>query len=177
MSKVKRKAPRKKTTRIYHGTGAKDYWIVPYADARSRIELHRTEGEVRRGKPGISIDCMNAHCIRNHRRSFPHPVFMAAVTKTAAYIVDKMQGRIPVHAIRYGHNDRYGVGVHDEKGGREYLLKFGKAEFTLKLSPPRERRPTGARTWTKGNGSHKRPTIPAGAFGRAIAAGLIRKAA
>jgi hypothetical protein len=163
-------------TRIYYAPKKGSFWTVPYSEGKRTIELRRTEKEVREGKPGISIGCMNTLCILHHKKKFPHPVYLAAVTKSVAYVVDKIKDGVPVHAVRYVHNDRYGVNAHDKKGGREWLINSGAADFVLRLKP-RKKQGRGGTLFQKANhqGRERVPTIPYGALGRAVEAGLIRK--
>lgn len=151
---------------------------LPVRPGQHTIELDRIEADVLHAKAGKSLACMNAVCIQREAATgkFPHPVYGVVFDTTMAYIIDKITpGRQWKSAVRYRHNDRNGVKIHDQVGPRK-IIELGKAVKTVVLTPPltgptRAGRP--GQNGTSRSGTTTRLMIPTGTRRRAKEAGLL----
>lgn len=149
---------------------------------RHTIELDRIEADVLHAKAGRSLSCMNSICANRGATEgkFPHPVYGVVFDTSMAYVVDKVTpGRQWKSVVRYRHNDRNAIKIHDRVNPKE-IIKLGMAVKKVVLSPPLSA-PT--RSGYKGqNGTSRvggRPklVIPTGTRRRAMEAGLLLETA
>ncbi|MCE5292961.1 MAG: hypothetical protein LLG14_27510 [Nocardiaceae bacterium] len=159
-------------------TNPSSYIELEVRPGKHVIKLDRIEADVLNAHAGKSLACMNAVCAKREAAAskFPHLFYGIVFDTTMAYVIDKLTpGRQWARAVRYRHNDRSGVKMHDRLGPKK-ILALSKAEKTVTLSPPLTK-PT--RAGYKGqNGSSRagmktRLVVPMGARRRAIEAGLI----
>ncbi len=153
---------------------------LPVRPGKHTIELSRTEADVLYAKQGRSLACMNSVCIKREASEgkMPHPVFGVVFDTCMAYIIDKVTpGRQWKSAVRYKHNDRNGVKIHDQLGPKE-IIRRGKAVKTVVLSPPNAKpsRQGSNHTNTGSPREHMdgtRLVIPSGTRRRAMEAGIL----
>lgn len=154
-------------------------FVVPVSDATSTVKIEREEIDVLSGKPGIATACADMKCAMRSSAAFPHPVYFAEFTKTCAFFVDKVKNGVPVHCIRYMHDD-HTIAIFDIPGvGKKELIKSGQAKRVITLSPrppARISRPKVADLRSGKRTGERRKYMPINALGRAIEAGLINPA-
>jgi hypothetical protein len=151
---------------------------------KKTIELDRIEADVLHAQAGKSLGCMNSLCILREAAlgKFPHAVHAVVFDATTAYIIDKITaGRQWKSAVRYKHNDRNGVKIHDQLGPKK-IIALGKAVKHVVLSPPKavlsgasEQKGAHPRSGIGLHRSHKL-MVPTGTRRRAKEAGLLLEA-
>jgi hypothetical protein len=114
---------------------------LPVRPGKHTITMDRTEADVLHAKRGNSLACMNAECFKREAAEgrFPHPVYGVVFDTCMVYVIDKVTaGRQWKSAVRYSHNDRNGIKIHDKISPAQ-IIKLGKARKTVVLSPPQKR--------------------------------------
>jgi hypothetical protein len=168
------------TKRFYTDEQNPDAFLeLPVRPGKHTIRLEREVVDVLHAKKGKSLACMNSQCIMREAAEgkFPHAVYAVVFDTTMCYIIDKVTaGRQWKSAVRYQHNDRNGVKIHDAVGPQEIIAQ-GKAVKTVVLQPPDGRSRPGTRGPNDGRKVAQQRThklvIPTGTRRRAIESGLL----
>ena len=179
-----RKARRKKTHRIYYNEPGKTplWWDVNVTDAAKSVKLKSTLADALAGKAGSTVGCHLSVCAQRNKDVFPHPVIMAAFTRSVCHIIDQVKNGKPFHAWRYFH--KYGNLVDlNDKDKRKAKIKarpeLVEREITLDKPWRNPPRPLAVKQRSEGNkaAEHrpKRSKVPYGALARAVKAGLVDK--
>lgn len=178
-----KRSPTKFTKKFYlDERHPKSYIEIPVKPGKHTVHINRIEADVLGARAGSSIACMNHQCVMREGAAgkFPHPVYFVVFDTTMAYVVDQLTpGLQPKSAIRYKHNDREGVKLHDKYGPKK-IAQMGLAEKEVVLSPPEHRiikagRPNFKPSSREGTKTHKL-VIPNGTRKRAMAAGILVQA-
>jgi hypothetical protein len=110
---------------------------IPMSDATQAVTLTREQIDAFNGKPGVGIECMNAHCALRQRDLFPHEAYMIEFIDTRAYVVDKLTAQgFPAHCIRYYHHEGDEQKEFDAPGGKQKLIQSGRVKKTITLLAP-----------------------------------------
>lgn len=165
--------------RIYYGTNnTKLFWKVKINNATKDVVLNGSLLDAIKGKPGQTIGCHLSNCALRNQSAFPHPVHMAAFTRSSALVVDKITDGRPSHAVRYRHQYAALVDLNDTDHGKSYLKKHpevAEREFILRKPVAHKSAPVGSggKNDTRRSHSTGGHRVPRGALRRAQAAGLI----
>src|SRR5262245_19067216 len=136
MARRKQKLLKQRHTLKFFVPGLREPMVlkIPMSDATSEVELHREVIDLKNGIRGTAVECMNAQCGLRLARAFSHPVFLVEFTDTRAFVVDKLNRQgMPVHCVRYYHHEGDEQREFDKKGGKQKLVRSGKAKKTFKL--------------------------------------------
>lgn len=173
------KTPQKLTYRLRYDENHLDRWIdLKCSPAKQRVVISREVKDVLSARAGSTIACMNSNCAHRLQNSFPHKVYLAVFTASAAYFVDRLKRNgQPDHCVWYRHNDGESVGIHDKFGPQE-IIKRGIANKTIVLRPPqrmlnrKQIRKQTSKPRPESPGP-KKEALPVGARRRAVAAGIL----
>jgi len=169
----------RKTARIYYGlnpeTGERLYWTVKVRPADRVVDIDGTLLDAVRGERGTVIGCHLSNCAKRNADAFPHPMKLAAFTRSTCLIVTKLSRGQPSEAIKYSHSYGNLVELNDTKISKRYISKHPElCERQFRLRPPRRMRPTGRMHTNTGATPHKkRAFVLKGALRRAVDAGLV----
>lgn len=174
---MKRRKIRK--TRIYYGPHGHEKSMSLQCRVRDATEDVKVNGKVMhalKGQPGVTVGCALSNVASANPDSFPHPVYLAAFTKSTALIVEKLVPNGLSHAVRYGH----GYGHITDKNDEGTLKKMVKEDpaiiekpFVLRVPRIRPGDHSRIRTETDKPRGSNRTYVPRGGYARARKAGLI----
>lgn len=173
----------RKTARIYCGPVGHEksvYWTVAITDAKNSVTVNGAVAHALRAKPGVTVGCALSNVASDaaNVKAFPHPVKLVSITKSTAYVVDKVnKAGIPSHAVRYGHNYGRITDCNDQRTLNALVKESPETmERPFTLYPPRARRIKPRATPVKGAFVRKVSGVafvPRGALARAVKSGVI----
>ncbi len=153
-------------------------WMVPVSPASKKVTIQGKVEHFLNGIRGTTFGCGVSKCIGDpeNKTRFPHPVLMLPfVEKTNLFIVDKVRGGQPVHAIEYRHYVGHLIDMNDSKACKAMIKEHPEqVERAFTLYPARPSRP-GQVTPPKTSNKTGQNTVFAlkGSIKRAVNAGYI----
>ena len=162
--------------------GEKTSIRVPVSNAKRDVLINGDVCHALAGQPGVTIGCAMSNVAADNADGFPHPVILAAFTKSIAYIVDKVnKDGMPSHAVRYHHSYGRIVDKNDAATLKKMALEqpeLMNRSFTLRVPPAyRDASTLTHNTPPTGSGrASSRAKVQRGAVARAIRAGILTEA-
>jgi hypothetical protein len=178
---------RNKTKRIYFGPDGAEtslYWTVKVTDAKKPVEMNGDVTHALKANRGHTVGCAFSCMAKDNETAFPHPVKLATFTKTAAWIVDKVdRAGQPIHAVRYEHG--YGhITEANDTGTLKKMVRDNPEIMTRAFTLQVPRKHLGAShsggvdaARVAGHKPRAATFVPRGALARAVKAGRISKPA
>jgi hypothetical protein len=174
-------ARRKSYTRIYYGPEGHErdlWWTVEVRDATKAVKINGKLIHAIEGQAGTTVGCSmsNTAVDLDNVGEFPHSVYLAAFTRSRAFVVDKIKNGAPSSAVKYRHSYGDIIDLNDGKAleriakkdpsiiEREFVLMVPKKRTPKSLLPGPGLTKTGITT---------KAFVPRGALRRAQKAGLI----
>jgi hypothetical protein len=182
MSK-KRKGRRPSFVRLYYGPEGHErelWWTIEVRDATRAVKINGKLIHAIDGQPGSTIGCAmsNTATDPDNVDAFPHPVLLAAFTRSRAIIVDTVRGGSPRTGVRYRHYYGDLIDLNDTQELEKIAEKdpsVVEREFILSIPKKRSAKSLKSGPGLKKTGITTKAFIPRGALRRAQKAGLISK--
>ncbi len=177
---------KRRTKRLYYGPDEDPlsmYWTVTLSHARQDVTINGAVMDALRSQQGTTIGCSLSNTATNKRNAdaIPHPVFLAVMTKTRAYLVDKKwPDGSPKHAVEYAHSYGHITDRNDNGTLKKMVLEnpaIMERAFTLRVPPSLSKVHPKRGDQGTGQGGRGQAILPRGALLRAQKAGFITKAA
>ncbi len=176
---------KRRTKRLYYGPDAaplSKWWTVTVSNARQDVTINGSVLHAIKSHKGVTIGCTLSNTATDaaNKAAIPHAVYLAVVTKTKAYLVDKLwPNGDPKHAVVYAHSYGHITDRNDDGTIKQMVLEnpaIMERAFTLRVppAPNKAHGKSGAHDAKKRNPIHA--ILPRGALLRARKAGFISKA-